>query len=76
MPAHLYERVDKWTHKPGPLFIIRNHFFLPLLAFTIFCINWIQKYKKYIYFVQLQLKTQKHLYLVALVYFLVYFTFL
>jgi hypothetical protein len=30
MPPQLYERVDKWTHEPGPILIIRNTF--PTLA--------------------------------------------
>jgi hypothetical protein len=25
MPQQLYERVDKWTHEPGPILIIIKH---------------------------------------------------
>ena len=39
MPPHFYERVDKWTHEPGPFLIIRKHFYLLLLAFTISAIK-------------------------------------
>jgi hypothetical protein len=75
MPPHLYERVDKWTHKPRSTFYHKKPLFFFLLAFTIFALIE-SKNTKNIYFVQLQLKTQKHLYLLALVYFLVIYLLL
>ena len=60
---------------PGPLFIIRNTFYLLLLAFTFSALIKFENTKKF-YFLQLQPKTQKELYFIVLDYFLVLFTFL